>query len=223
MNSSTTHFGSLNSGWLALAWEDRLRHWLAAAATSLPTLATSTAVSIEDQADIQAAQGGDGQAFARLVERYQNQVGQAMWRFTRDRGQWETLVQDVMVDAYLSLSSYRGRGPFGAWLRTIATRTGYKFWKQRDRAREVEQFSIAEWDAAAEDDAIEASDAAELIHRALAQLPPRDRLVLTLMYLEGCTVAETAERTGWSRAMVKVQAHRARGKLKLLLEAEGES
>jgi DNA-directed RNA polymerase specialized sigma24 family protein len=38
------------------------------------------------------------------------------------------------------------------------------------------------------------------------------------MYLEECSVAEISERSGWSRSMVKVQAHRARKRLKKLLE-----
>jgi RNA polymerase sigma-70 factor (ECF subfamily) len=44
--------------------------------------------------------------------------------------------------------------------------------------------------------------------------------VLTLIYLEGCTSAEAAELTGWSRTMVKVQAHRARARLRKLMRAE---
>jgi RNA polymerase sigma-70 factor (ECF subfamily) len=48
-------------------------------------------------------------------------------------------------------------------------------------------------------------------------------LVLTLFYLEGCAVAEIARLTGWSQTMVKVQAFRARNRLKkLLAEAEDE-
>jgi RNA polymerase sigma-70 factor (ECF subfamily) len=62
--------------------------------------------------------------------------------------------------------------------------------------------------------------AADLVHGQLAQLPPRDRLVLTLMYLEGSSVKQTAAATGWSASMVKVQAFRARKKLKRLLEQE---
>ena len=43
--------------------------------------------------------------------------------------------------------------------------------------------------------------------------------MLTLMYLEELSIADVAERTGWSQTMVKVQAHRARKKLKRLLLA----
>ena len=64
------------------------------------------------------------------------------------------------------------------------------------------------------------AEAAAQVQAALEKLPPRDRLVLTLMYLEDLSIAEIAERTGWSRIMVKVQAFRARRKLRRLLEAE---
>ena len=57
-----------------------------------------------------------------------------------------------------------------------------------------------------------------MLHELLAKLPPRDRLVLTLLYLEGLSVAQAAQRAGWSKAMVKVQAFRARKKLRALLE-----
>jgi RNA polymerase sigma-70 factor (ECF subfamily) len=41
--------------------------------------------------------------------------------------------------------------------------------------------------------------------------------VLTLLYLEQCTVAEAAELCGWTQTMVKVQAYRARNRLRKLL------
>jgi len=57
----------------------------------------------------------------------------------------------------------------------------------------------------------------------LETLPPKDRLVLTLFYFEGWDMGEIAERVGWSRTLVKVRAHRARRKLRALLEEEGFS
>jgi RNA polymerase sigma-70 factor, ECF subfamily len=132
------------------------------------------------------------------------------------------LVQDVFVEAYLSLNGYHGKAPFGHWLARISTRVGYRYWKEKARQKATEPFSIEEWDGVAdEDEGLEKLDpeqAAGVLHHVLAQLPPRDRLVLVLRYLEGCDVAETARRTGWTRAMVKVQALRARSKLKRLLE-----
>ena len=47
----------------------------------------------------------------------------------------------------------------------------------------------------------------------LAHLPSADRLVLTLLYFEKCSVREIAERMGWNQALVKTRAYRARKKL----------
>lgn len=175
-------------------------------------------VSEADQREIDAALSGDGEAYARLVRRYQSMVAGRLWRFTRDRRQLEELVSDVFVEAYTSLSKFRGEGEFSHWLSVIVTRVGYRFWKQRDRRRV--EVPLESWDGPRppEPDALEADEAAEQLHALLNQLPPRDRLVLTLMYWEDMSVAQAAKETGWSASMVKVQAHRARKKLRQLLE-----
>ena len=172
-----------------------------------------------DRADIAATLRGDGDAYRRLVERHQKEIASMMWRFARDGRRVEELVQDVFVEAYTSLRSFKGRAPFSRWLRKIAIRVGYRHWKRLARVRkEVPLDDLGELASRAED--VEPGRAAELLHGLLAKLPPRDRLVLTLFYLEGHSVAEVADLTGWSRVMVKVQAHRARGKLKRLVEKE---
>ena len=174
-----------------------------------------------DWADITSTLAGDGQAFSRLVRRYQDRVTAQMWRLSRQRNDCEQLVHEVFVEAYLSLKQYKGRAPFLHWLRKIATRVGYRYWKQRDRARRQATVPIQDWHRSTTDaEPGEAQETASLVHETLAKLPPRDRLVLTLIYLEGCSVAEAAEMSGWSQTMVKVQAHRARKKLKKLLGDE---
>ena len=188
----------------------------------------------EDEADIRATLGGDGRAFARLVARHQHGVARHLLRFARDGGTLESLVQDTFVEAWSSLAGYRGRSSLQSWLLAIATRVGYRHWKREARGRRetaLEALSPeerAELEAAAAAastpgrPAADPSVAAALVHRLLARLSPRDRLVITLLHLDGRSVAETAELTGWSRAMVKVQAFRARGRLRALLDPNGE-
>jgi RNA polymerase sigma-70 factor (ECF subfamily) len=78
----------------------------------------------------------------------------------------------------------------------------------------------ADWDQLPGDpaDPMAPQEAAELVHHLLSQLPPRDRLILTLRYLDQCSVEETVDRTGWTSSLVKVQTHRAKQKLKKLLK-----
>ena len=172
--------------------------------------------------DLAAAQRGDGEAFRKIVERYQRLIGTQMRRFTRDVGERDALVQDVFVAAYFSLSSFRGRSPFEHWLRKVAVRVGYRFWKARTRTRALPQLSDEQWEQlrGSVAEPLTNSAAAELVQELLAMLSPPDRLVLTLIYLDGCTMAEAAERAGWTTIGTKVRASRARQKLRDLLEGD---
>jgi RNA polymerase sigma-70 factor (ECF subfamily) len=173
-----------------------------------------------DRKDIATCLDGDEDSYANLVRRYEAQITKLMWRFSRDPGACEELVQEVFVEAYFSLRSYRGEAPFLHWLRKIAVRVGYKFWKERDKAKAF--VPLEDFDAIEQEniETIDASVAADLLHALLARLPRADRLVLTLMYFEQCSTREIAERMGWNRAMVKMRAYRARKKLKTIAERE---
>ncbi len=175
-----------------------------------------------DRADIAASLLGDQDGYARLVSRYEAIIGTQMWRFTRDISTHEELVQEVFVEGYMSLAGFRGRAPFEHWIRRIATRVGYRFWRKESRERDRRQ-AMEQWRHTAKTAVVDRSpsQAAECLFQLLETLPPKDRLVLTLFYFEGWDMGEIADRVGWSRTLVKVRAHRARRKLRTLLEAEG--
>jgi RNA polymerase sigma-70 factor (ECF subfamily) len=177
-------------------------------------------VQNKDWQDILACLDGDEDSYVKLVRRYEGQITKLMWRFSRDPAVCEELVQDVFVEAYFSLKSYRGRAPLIHWLRKIGVRVGYRYWKEQTKTRA--EVPLREFDAieAESPDAVDPSAAAEMLHALLARLPAADRLVLTLMYFEECGTKEIAERMGWTRAMVKMRAHRARKKLRTIAESE---
>ena len=181
-----------------------------------------TVASERDKLDVRASVGGDHGAYARLVARYQPYVYQQMWRFTRDPHVQDELVQEVFVEVYRSLRKYRGDAPFLHWVRRIATRTGYRYWRYEARRRRLESALAQERKPAIiEPEASTATEAAELLHSLLAQLSAPERLVLTLTYFDDCNSTEIAARTGWSATLVRVRAYRARQKLKPLLEKAG--
>ena len=62
-------------------------------------------------------------------------------------------------------------------------------------------------------------DAAALVYEILSHLEPKDRLVLTLFYLDQCAAGEIAGQTGWSETLVRVRLHRARARLRKVLES----
>ena len=179
-------------------------------------------ISEMDQRDIAASLNGDGEAYARLVQHYQDQVFAQMWRFTRDTAVLEELVQEVFVEAYLSLKGFRGRAPFLHWLRRVATRVGYRHWKSQVRKRDREEaLTETRLKLATAPADLSPFEAAEALYGMFAKLPSQDRLVLTLFYFEQCDANEISGRTGWNRTLVKVRLHRARKKLKALLNEAG--
>ncbi len=178
-------------------------------------------VSGADTSEVALAQNGDHEAFARLIGRHQAIIADQMRRFSRDADTIEELVHEVFVEAFVSLKSYRSRAPFLHWLRKIAVRTGYRFWtrKKKERSHAVPLTAVkGELERLGPTSDPSPSDASQVLGDLLEHLPPRDRLVLTLLYWDGCTVAEAAELSGWSQTMVKVQAFRARKRLKALIE-----
>lgn len=166
--------------------------------------------------DICKSRQGDGQAYRRLIEQHQPAVGKLLWRFTRDRTDHEELVQEVFIQAYISLGSYAGNAPLEHWLAKIAVRVGFSYWRKRRRL--PAPLSEDDWRQLAAPQPPENEQAADIVHRLLERLPPNDRLVLTLRYLEQCDIAQTAYRTGWSQVRVRVQTHRAIQKLKRLTQ-----
>jgi RNA polymerase sigma-70 factor, ECF subfamily len=158
----------------------------------------------------------DGRACAALLKRHEPDIARQMWRFTRDRAVQSELVHEVFVEAYLSLRRYRpGKVPFLHWLRRIATRVGYQFWKREAKRKKF--VPLEDMDFAAPVTESPDTAVAEALHKLLSRLKPPERLVLTLMYFEECGVEEIANRCGWNKAMVKMRAMRARKRLREMI------
>jgi len=173
-----------------------------------------------DAALVEEAVSGDDDSFKAIVDLHQSAIAKQMQRFSRDTAIIEELVHDVFVEAYVSLKSYRADSPLIHWLRKIAVRVGYRYWKRRSRISEktVPLTEVESVGLVSDDEESGHRNACETLGNLLDCLPVRDRLVLTLIYWDGCSTAEAAELSGWSQAAVKVQAFRARKRLQQLIE-----
>jgi RNA polymerase sigma-70 factor (ECF subfamily) len=199
---------------LTVAWV-RMSYLTMVDAINVPEKSRVTDQVDANLTDLKTAARGDGEAYARVIRRHQQLVARRMTRFTRDPRAIEELVHDVFVEAYFGLKNYRGDAPFEHWLQRIATRVGYRYWTRQGHDRKYESIGLLEPEAENGGGSLDDRDE---VAAALEKLSARDRLVLTLLYLESCSVAEAADLAGWSESMVKVQAHRARRRLRALLE-----
>jgi len=168
---------------------------------------------------------GNAASFEPLVKKYSPRIFGTARRYARREDEVADIVQEIWLKAYQKLASFRGEAPFEHWLMRLAVRTCYDFLRAHQRNRESSFTDLTEPEddwlerfAADPADAPEDSDAAkQLINRALEQLSPPARMVITLLEIEDRPVKEIAELTGWSVALVKVRAFRARAELRKIL------
>ncbi|MFH0879955.1 MAG: sigma-70 family RNA polymerase sigma factor [Lentisphaerota bacterium] len=167
--------------------------------------------------------------YEKLIEKYKARVWRIVSRRVPERDAGD-VAMEVFIEAYRSLSSFSGRGPFEHWLSHLAFLVCCNYWRREKRRPETPASSLADgerdWLIAASQaqstrdfEALNArAEAQEMIHKALSHLEAEDRMILNIVHLEGHSVAEAAEQTGWSRAKVKIRAMRARHKMKCHIE-----
>jgi RNA polymerase sigma-70 factor (ECF subfamily) len=176
------------------------------------------------------ARDGDEDAFAEIVRRYGPRVFRFASRFFRQRSLVEEAAQEVFLKAFTQLGSYEGRGSMEGWLTRITTNTCLNILRSAKRRPELTVSDLTEdestWlDSKLADVATERHQsherslvAADLAGRVLETMSPDDQLVLTMIDGEDAPVKEVAAVTGWSESKVKVQAFRARRKMREAVE-----
>ena len=168
---------------------------------------------------------GDAARFEPLVKKYSPRIFGTARRYARREDEVQDIVQEIWMKAFQKLASFRGEAPFEHWLMRLAVRTCYDFLRAHQRNRESSFTDLTEpeddWlERFAADPANAPEDAAaakQLIDRALEQLSPPARMVITLLEIEDRPVKEIAQLTGWSVPLVKVRAFRARAELRKIV------
>ncbi len=170
----------------------------------------------EDYQEVLKVQEGDNSAFDILMFRHQDKIFKQMRRFSTQHFVIEELTQSVFVNAYNSINNYVPKAPFIHWLRAIASRVGYNYW--RDEAKKPKLVTIEEWDQNPNKEKnLREHDAGELLDKVLKKLPLKERQVLCMIYLDKMSLKDVADVMNWTVAMVKMRAYRSRKKLAKLL------
>ena len=179
-------------------------------------------MSDEDEL-LQRIRSGSTDEYAEIVRRYQQKVFALLGRYERDPHLLEDLAQETFLKAWRALDQFDPRLRFEQWLSTIAVHVAFDHLRRRKRRpAEVAYFAMDEPDRAALTSATErpwadALEARELLDLAMESLSAAERLVITLMDLEGRSARETSVLTGSSGIAVRVRASRARHKLRRAL------
>lgn len=159
---------------------------------------------------VRASLGGDPSAFAVLVRSHERRVFRLAGRFFRRPEDIEEVAQETFLTAWRKLGTYRADAPFEHWLTRICLNCCYARLRREKKGGE-------ELDPNLESPRAD-PDARLEVHGLLRRLRPEDRFILLLLDGQGWSVAEIADRLGWSRVNVKVRAHRARKRLRKIVE-----
>ncbi|HLM35613.1 MAG TPA: sigma-70 family RNA polymerase sigma factor [Gaiellaceae bacterium] len=176
----------------------------------------------ETDADlIQRAGDGDRGAFEALYRRYARPVFGLALRRLGDRGRAEDAVQETFASVWRSARTYRpDRGPGAPWLYAVARNAIVDRSRGRtDASGDVPERAADEPDPA---ERTEQSWVAWRVHRALEELPEREREVIALAYWSGLSQSEVAEFLGIPLGTVKTRTRAALQRLAEVLEGELE-
>ena len=178
---------------------------------------------INDDAElIKRTLAGDAQAFAELVEKYQEQIHALAWQKIGDFHTAQEITQDTFITAYQELSTLTHHNRFAGWLYVI-TSNKCKMWhrKKRPQLQSLEETDPKELEEAyysehvsrqREEASIQKRRA--IVRELLDKLRESERTVVTMHYFAGLTCEEIAKFLGVSPNTVKSRLHRARERLK---------
>lgn len=174
---------------------------------------------------VKAAQGGDLEAFDKIVERFQDMAYASAYSMQNDAQLAEDVAQEAFIEAYLNLPKLREPAAFPGWFRHIV-------FKQSDRLtrgkhiptmplENAKKFPMADFSLI---NLIEERERDECVRRAVEDLPEHERIVTLLFYITGYALKDIAEFLEVPVTTIKKRLHDARKHLKeSLLETVRDS
>ncbi|KZC42150.1 MULTISPECIES: RNA polymerase sigma factor [Rhodanobacter] len=164
-------------------------------------------------------------AFERLVREYQGLCWHIIQRMVRNPEDARELCQDTFLRVHQCLHQYRGESALKSWIGRVAYTIALRH-LQHKRIALVEpgadnDFALVEnlGDGFDLEAACADAETARHLHAAIEALPPLQRTLLTLYYLEETTIPEIAQITGLASGTIKSHLFRSRLRLRGALEA----
>ncbi len=180
-----------------------------------------------DKDIIDRVNGGDTEAFAELVRRYEKTVFNIALRMVGDRDDAADMTQEAFIKAYGSLGSFRGDSRFSAWLYRITTNVCLDHLRARARKKQVslddddgQEFELPDMRAMPEEQLMRKLSM-QAVRRGLERLAPEHRQILIMRELGGMSYAEISSTLSLEEGTVKSRIFRARKNLCSFLLTDG--
>lgn len=168
-----------------------------------------------DQLELKRAISGDEAALRRIWTQHSPHIDAVVRRLCGDPDLAADISQEVWMQIFRALPSYRGDSQFGTWAHRIAVNRTLNALRKVRRVAGIET-EIEDDSASVEMDSDRAF-LAESIEQAMTKLSPGARAVFVLHDIEGYTHGEIGEELGITAGGSKSQLFKARAKLRKLL------
>jgi RNA polymerase sigma-70 factor, ECF subfamily len=176
--------------------------------------------SDSDHVLAQRAAGGDMGAFEELYERHHRRVYSLCLRMTQNASEAEDLAQEVFIQLFRKIGSFRGESAFTTWLHRLTVNQVLMHFRKRsvklEQTTEEGETPVQIVHGTENPNQMPVVDKIAL-DKAIAELPPGYRTVFTLHDIEGHEHEQIARMLGCSVGTSKSQLHKARMKLRGLL------
>ena len=172
---------------------------------------------------VNAALQNDDEAARELVRRLYPLVARIVRAHRPRRTAEEDICQMIFIKVFQKLSQFSGKVPLEHWVSRVAVNTCLNQIESEKVRPEVRHADLSVEEQAVIEHLTSSTDelapdqrfaSRQLVEHLLTTLKPVERLAIDLLYLQGRSVEEIRKITGWSAALVKVRAFRARQKMK---------
>lgn len=184
-------------------------------------MAPETSVRDRERHLVGRARSGDRAAMRELVDLHKDRLFAFIWRMVHNHHEAEDICQSAFLKAFASLDSFSCEYRFSTWLFTIGYRVCLNRLRQKRATAELNPESLEATEQSGET-VIESEEAGRLrglVWQAVEQLSPPQRAAILLFYRHEFGCHEIARVLELPLATVKSHLHRARGRLRDLLES----
>lgn len=176
-----------------------------------------------EQLLIARSHSGDRAAMRELIDLHKDRLFAFIWRMVRDHHETEDICQDAFLKAFASLNTFSSEFRFSTWLFTIGYRVCLNRLRRKRGTMPEADFALMESSGPSQTAEVAASEEASkvrgLVWEAVDQLSPPQRAAILLFYRHDFGCHDIARVLEVPLATVKSHLHRARARLREILEA----
>jgi RNA polymerase sigma-70 factor, ECF subfamily len=182
---------------------------------------------LEDAVFLDKLRAGDKTAYNELIKLYSGRVLNTCYRFLLDKEDAEDISQEVFIEIFQSLKTFRGDAKLSTWIYRIAVTKSLDEIKKRNRKKRIMAFGkilhldeVSDWIAGGSmpDKSIHEEEKMKEVMQALNTLPDNQRVAFTLSKIDGYSNTEIAEIMKTTITAVESLVSRAKKKLTNELE-----